>query len=346
MIVQRDVDLIGMNTLGTPCRASHFTCVADEQELEEAIRWAGKNGLRFFLLGEGSNVVLPARLNALVVRLVNRGISVAEGLVGEGASVDVCAGEIWHGLVESMLARGLYGLENLALIPGTVGAAPVQNIGAYGVELSRFVSGVRVLDTRSMEWLDLAREDCDFSYRSSRFRRCGQRYIISLLRLQLSHTPRVEDSYQALRDELNRRGIETATPRQIFDAVLSVRQSKLPDPADLPNAGSFFKNPVVDTGRCEELVQEFPDIVFYPQAGGVVKLAAAWLIERAGYKGLERKGISMHRQQALVLVNRNGADAVRVLAYAAEVESAVRKMFGLSLECEPIILDSDGAVVP
>ncbi len=341
MELKQHVDLSAMNTLRLPSTARYFFQAEDEQQIVDALAWARRHGLGLLLLGSGSNVVLPRQINALVLQWVNRGIAVSTSRA-QTVLVDVAAGEDWHGLVSEMLSRGIHGLENLALIPGTVGAAPVQNIGAYGVELQQFVVSVRALDTTTLQWHELTPQQCAFSYRNSLFRAQPQRYIISQLRLELSHLPQVNDSYAALRTELDRRGIRSASPAEVFDAVVEIRQRKLPDPRRQPNAGSFFKNPLVSAQRYNDLRAEFPDVVAYSQADGQVKLAAGWLIEQAGFKGVFRHDVGMHQQQALVLVNRGCADAAAVLAYAGEVAATVQSRFNVSLQREPLLVRDDG----
>jgi UDP-N-acetylmuramate dehydrogenase len=292
-----------------------------------------------FILGAGSNIVLPRQLDALVLQLAIQGVAVQD----DGRTVEVAAGEDWHGLVADMLTRGLHGLENLALIPGTVGAAPVQNIGAYGVELEQLIVSVRALDTETGQWLQLSRQECEFSYRDSLFRSRLQRYVISRVRLRLSRSTRVNTRYAALRQELDAQGIGEASPQQVFNAVVAIRKRKLPDPGLRPNAGSFFKNPVISAAHYGQLLQRYPGMVGYPQGDGSVKLAAAWLIERAGFKGVSRAGVGMHEQQALVLINRGQADAGQVLDYAREVVSGVQSLFNVSLHIEPLLVQGDGS---
>lgn len=338
--VRQQVDLGKFNTLGLPCTAGHYIAIHDENQLELALQWASKRDKATLVLGDGSNLVLPRELDALVLHMVNRGLEIQEGTQGKVA-VTVAAGENWHGLVKTLLGRGIFGLENLALIPGTAGAAPVQNIGAYGVELERFVTRVRAYDVQQRQWLELSARDCGFSYRNSLFRG-DDRFIITGLDMQLSRIPQVEASYQALRQELEQRGIRQPTPEDIFAAVVRVRQSKLPDPAVIPNVGSFFKNPIIEASHHEQLQKRYPGLVSYPQEDGRFKLAAGWLIEQCGYKGANQNGVGMHEEQALVLVNRGGATAERVLQFAASVQASVGDRFGVKLQREPLVFNSRG----
>ncbi len=339
MSIRQNVDLRMMNTLRLPCNTSYYCAATDECELARAAAWAQQNTLPVVVLGEGSNVVLPAQLNALVLQVAMRGYVVSGT---EPDVIDIAAGTNWHQLVTELLDSGWYGLENLALIPGTVGAAPVQNIGAYGVEIEHFIDSVRVLDIRTLEWLEMQRADCEFGYRQSIFREHPQRFIITRVRLRLSRKMQVNDSYGALRAELDRRGIGHATAVDVYDAVVHIRQQKLPDPLVQANAGSFFKNPLVSQDHYLRLLQQYPELVAYPQSDGRVKLAAGWLIEQAGFKGRMAKGVCMHPRQALVLVNQSNASAIDVLAYADAVVAKVELLFGVGLQREPLVVGSDG----
>lgn len=342
MEVRREHDLSRNNTLALPCTASVFVRATDAADIEAAVRLARAERLRVFVLGAGSNLLVSPRIDALVLQPALQGLEVVDR-PGGAVAVTAGAGENWHALVVRLLEAGCHGLENLALIPGTLGAAPVQNIGAYGVELAQFVEAVVAYDLHSDSWVRLERDACGFSYRHSIFR--GQdsgRYVITAVALWLARGGRVEAGYGALREELERRGVTHPGPRDVFDAVVSVRSSRLPDPAQLPNAGSFFKNPVVAAAECARLRERFPAIVTYPQAGGDCKLAAAWLIEQAGFKGRIVGGVGMHAHQALVLVNYGGADTAAVLAYAAMVQAEVERRFGVRLEREPLWVEADG----
>lgn len=342
MQIQQDYPLDKANTLGLPCRARYYIEAGSEAELEQAAAFASEQGLRLFVLGEGSNIVLPAYLDAVVLHLVNQSLDISP--LGDGhARVRVGAGVNWHSLVQQMLQAGWHGLENLALIPGTVGAAPVQNIGAYGVELETLFASLRAYDTEQRCWLSLDKAACQFAYRDSLFKGAGrQRYVIYQVELQLSAQQLPNTRYQGLASELAERGGSANNHTDVFDAVVAVRQRKLPDPAQIANAGSFFKNPLVSQAEFEALAQRFPGLVSYPQAEGRVKLAAGWLIEQAGLKGHTEGAVGMHGAQALVLVNHGGADAASVAAFASQVQAAVRQQFGVELEQEPLQVQGDG----
>ncbi len=286
------------------------------------------------VLGGGSNVVLPPKLNALVVKVALSGIDVEES--GDDVLLTVSAGENWHGLVEFCLQHGYYGIENLALIPGTVGAAPIQNIGAYGVELESCFHALRGWDIQQQQWRRIDKADCQFGYRDSVFKhQLKDRFIITEVTLRLSRYAQFHTEYPALKQALSECAASELTPRAVADAVIAVRQSKLPDPGQLPNAGSFFKNPVVDVAKACQLKNDFPAMVQYPVDGGYVKLAAGWLIDSCGWKGKSQGAIAVHQQQALVLVNRDGAQQGDVLALAEAIQADVRQRYGVELEIEP-----------
>ena len=342
MHLRRNESLQVHNTLALPSRAAALVEVTGEEELRQALTWAARTGLPPIPLGEGSNVVLAEDLEALVLRLVNRGI---ERIDEDESTVvlRVAAGENWHQLVCWTLGQRLYGLENLALIPGAVGAAPIQNIGAYGVELCSFVEAVHGVELERGEGFSLAAQDCAFGYRDSVFKqRLRDRVVITAvdLRLSLRQAPRVD--YPSLAAQLAERGIAAPGAQDVFDAVVAVRRERLPDPAVEPNAGSFFKNPVVDATTASTLAREWPDLPQYEQPGGGSKLPAAWLIEKCGWKGRCEGGAAVHRQHALVLVNRGGGRAEDIMRLARQIQESVTGRFGIDLEIEPRVYGECG----
>ena len=323
------------NTLALQGRAKALVRVNSDNELQEALGWAAARGMPVVPLGEGSNVVIAGDLDALVLRLDTRGIELT-GESREAVCLRVAAGENWHALVRWSLRHGLYGLENLALIPGTVGAAPVQNIGAYGVELAPFVQRVHCVAVAGGSPRTLSREECRFGYRDSVFKQgLRDELVITAVELTLSRLPRVQADYPVLAAALGLQCIEAVTPQAVFDAVVDIRRSKLPDPAEIPNAGSFFKNPVVAGDRARELARQFPGLPAYPQADGSAKLPAAWLIDYCGWKGRRVDGLGIHPEHALVLVNYGSNNGRELLSLAAAVADSVGDTFGIALEIEP-----------
>ena len=337
---QEQVDLRPYNTLGVSARARYFTNVRIQPQLQTAMRWAIENDQPWLLLGGGSNLVLADDVPGLVIRLEMSGKRVVHE-DEEHVWVRVQAGEDWHELVRWTLEQGWSGLENLSLIPGTAGAAPVQNIGAYGVELKEVLQQVLVLDALDFALKQLSVEDCQFGYRDSLFKREPGRRVILSIDLRLRKRPQLQLEYGPIRTELERRGISEPTPLDVSDAVIAIRQSKLPDPSKLANAGSFFKNPIIGAEQAAELKRQFPEMVQYPLADGQVKLAAGWLIEQAGWKGKAVGDAAVHQQQALVLVNQGEASGADVLALAAQIREDIAGRYGVTLEIEPVVIGAD-----
>ena len=323
------------NTLALEARAAAMARVADEAQLQAALAWAAARRLPVIPLGEGSNVIFAGDLDALVLRVETRGIEVLADS-RDATVLRVAAGENWHQLVRQTLRQGCYGLENLALIPGTVGAAPIQNIGAYGVELQSCLQYVHARTLSDGQDLALSRAECEFGYRDSVFKReLRDRVMITAVELQLSREPRVHAEYPALADALAHHRGSRLNPQAVFDAVVNIRRNKLPDPTVEPNAGSFFKNPLVSAELAQELVNKFPALPSYPQADGQVKLAAAWMIEHCGWKGYREDDIGVHPDHALVLVNYGNKSGERLLSLASEIAATVADTFGLQLVIEP-----------
>lgn len=335
MNVQRNKALLTYNTLGLQACANAFVNVSCDEEVVAALRWAREHSLPVVPLGDGSNVVLGGDINALVLRQQTRGITVLEN--GENAvKLRIAAGENWHGLVQWCMQQGFFGLQNLALIPGTAGAAPIQNIGAYGVDLQSVlwqVHAVRIADSKP---LVLDRTECKFNYRDSVFKQeLADQVVITAIDLQLSRRPDSDISYPSLQQYFSENPSIEPTPQAVFDAVVSIRRNRLPDPSAEPNAGSFFKNPVIDRCAAERVLAQFPALPHYPQADGSVKVAAAWMIEHCGWKGYRRENLGVHPQHALVLVNYGADSGEQILRLASEIAGSVYRAFGIQLEIEP-----------
>ncbi|MBN3850328.1 UDP-N-acetylmuramate dehydrogenase [Paraburkholderia sp. Ac-20342] len=344
-----DYSLKAHNTFGFDVRA-RFACVIErEPQLLAAVRDPRVAGLPRLVLGGGSNVVLTGDFAGLVLLVALRGRRVVRE-DQDAWYVEAAGGEPWHEFVAWTLAQGLPGLENLALIPGTVGAAPIQNIGAYGLEMcERFVS-LRAIELATGEAIELDAQACRFGYRDSFFKREGrERFVITSVTFRLPKHWQPRAGYADLARELAAQGYEVSaetaggvrpqpTAQAIFDAVVAVRRAKLPDPLQLGNAGSFFKNPVIEAAQFDALKRREPDVVSYPQPDGRVKLAAGWLIDRCGWKGRAMGAAAVHDRQALVLVNRGGASGAQVLALARAIQRDVLEQFGVELEAEPVCL--------
>lgn len=333
---QQWVELAPLTTFGLPARARWYVEARDEASALAALQEGEARQLPVLVLGGGSNMVLTRDYPGLVLRMALRGIR-HEELDGH-TCVTAAAGEPWHELVMHTLQAGVYGLESLALIPGTVGAAPMQNIGAYGVELKDVLHSVRAWDRQLRQMVVLQREQCQFAYRDSLFKRQPGRYLILEVNLLLSRQAQAKIKYADIQAELDQRGISVPTPLQVAQAVIAIRSRKLPDPAQWGNAGSFFKNPIVSREQAEQLLQEFPGAPHWTMADGGVKLAAGWLIQQCGWRGFSRGPVGVYEHQALVLINRGGATGAQIMQLAHEVADSVQQRFGLQLEAEPLVL--------
>lgn len=338
--LEENADLSAFHTLALKARCRYLVKANSLEQLLAAVDFAHRQNVPYRILGSGSNVVFASDYPGLIV--LNRLSGVHWQEAEDTVDVTVAAGENWHQLVMTTLDHSAYGLENLALIPGTAGAAPVQNIGAYGVELEQFFVSLTAWDHHTAKAVVFQHSDCRFAYRYSVFREpdIRARYTILSITLRLGKTPKTHTDYAALFDYLQQQGKPQPTPRELAEAVIAIRQSKLPDPAQLPNAGSFFKNPLLDENDYRRLKAEFPDLVAFQQPGGY-KVAAAWLIDRAGWKGRRQGAVGVHQQQALVLVNYGGADGAALMSLAADIQVDIHQRFGVSLDIEPDIIRAD-----
>jgi len=327
-------DLTSYNTLALPCVARCLVDIYSADELQQIYQDLELSAEKTLILGGGSNLVLPAYLDKTVVRIKSQGITYAQ-LDSDQVLVDVDAGVSWDKLVQESVEKGLHGLENLSLIPGLAGAAPVQNIGAYGVEIADALESVRVFNSQTKQLEVLSNDDCQFAYRDSLFKRHPGRYCILSVRLRLSTSRPFNLNYGELKTLQDRAGLSVSEVRA---KVIEVRRAKLPDPESLPNAGSFFKNPIVSTEKAMILNTKFPGLVSYPLDSRHVKLAAGWLIDSAGWKGCRKSRVGVHEKQALVLINHDHARQNDLLELVQEIQCSIMDVFNVSLEVEPIVL--------
>jgi UDP-N-acetylmuramate dehydrogenase len=337
--LSHDVSLRERNTLQVDARADWFVVVHDVAALPAALTDARLRDAPVLVLGEGSNVLFAAeRVEGAVVQLNCNRVQRLDDDPDSGR-VRVEAGHGWDALVDWTLAQGLAGLENLALIPGRVGAAPIQNIGAYGAELAEFVACVEAYDRKLGCLVRLSPMRCAFGYRDSMFKREPDRYVVLAVELELSGEREPNLSYGGLRDELLAMGVRDTRPANVADAVRRIRRRKLPDPAHIGNAGSFFKNPVVTADVAAALAVRLPGMpVFATPDVASCKLSAAWLIERAGWRGFRDGDAGVAAQHALVLVNHGQATGAELLSLARRVAESVEREFGVRLEPEPRII--------
>jgi UDP-N-acetylmuramate dehydrogenase len=337
-LIERDADLSRLNTFGVAARAAGLARVRDLDALPTVLDAPEWRDRPLLVLGEGSNVLLTRDFDGLVLRIEAQRIQQSHW-AGDNAVVRAEAGRGWHDFVRWSVDAGFGGLENLSLIPGTVGAAPIQNIGAYGVELAACIEAVEVYDraTRGFDLLD--RTACAFGYRDSVFKREPARRIVTAVRFRFGSDWSPVLSYPGVREELAARGVvSTSTPADVSDAVSAIRARKLPDPRVLGNAGSFFKNPLLPQAEADALVARHPGMPRWDAGGGRSKISAGWLIEQAGLKGHREGDAGVSAQHALVLVNHGRASGAQLLALARHVQGVVHARFGVHLEPEPLIL--------
>lgn len=330
-----EADLSKANSFGFKVTAERYISVTHLSELKQALNDVKENGWPLLILGGGSNLILHEYIPGAVISVDFTGIHVLADEDNQ-VVVEVDAGENWHAFIGHLLEMGLHGLENLALIPGSVGAAPVQNIGAYGVEVSDRLHSVIVYDSQTEDIVQLSNTDCNFRYRNSIFKSEEKgRYIILRVRFLLDtlYSPSLE--YSALRNYLLDAGFEHPEAHHVYKAVCEIRSSKLPDPQRLGNAGSFFENPVVSETQYMDLKAAHPSLVGYPERPGYYKLAAGWLIDQAGWKGVREGGVGVYEKQALVLVNHGQGNVAQLLALASKIRESVQEKYAVTLHMEP-----------
>ncbi|MDO9439023.1 UDP-N-acetylmuramate dehydrogenase [Hydrogenophaga sp.] len=350
MVVENNVALQPYNSFGIVARAQRLVRVREEADLLQLMASADWRALTReappFVLGGGSNLVITGDVKPLVIKMEIRGRRLVEE-TDKGWLVEAGAGEGWHETVRWTLEQGMPGLENLALIPGCVGASPVQNIGAYGVELQDRFSELDAIDLQTGHAFTLNAAQCGFGYRDSVFKHTpagdkglglAGRAVITRVRFWLPKPWKPVVGYADLERKMADTGITHPDARQIFDWICAIRSAKLPDPAVIGNAGSFFKNPTVSEHQCADIIARDPKVVHYPMADGSIKLAAGWLIDACGWKGRGVGNAGVYEKQALVLVNRGGATGGEVMTLAKAIQTSVYERFGILLEPEPVVV--------
>ena len=333
-----NASLANRNTLRVDARATLLAEIRDASKLPELLDFPAVRHGRLLVLGEGSNVLFTGDFDGTVLAMETRGVQVESD--GDSARIAVAAGERWDDFVRWTLGQGYAGLENLILIPGTVGAAPIQNIGAYGCEVAEFVESVEAWDTRERRVVMLDHASCAFAYRDSLFKHEPGRYIVTAVRFVLPRSRPLRTDYAGINEQLARMGVDKPAPFHVAEAVVHLRTKKLPDPSVIGNAGSFFKNPIVDTALADLLKREHPELPAWPQPDSHCKLSAAWMIEAAGFKGLREGDAGISNRHALVLVNHGHATGPQLWALAQGVMHGVREKFGVQLEPEPVVIGS------
>ena len=335
--IQQNVSLKNFNTFGVEAYARYFVEINHEDDLVELFmdpQWQQTSRL---VLGGGSNMLLLGDFEGLVIRMNIRGFE--HRINHQDVFVEAGAGEVWNDLVNFCVAREYAGLENLSLIPGSVGASPIQNIGAYGVELKDVFNSCKAFEIATGTFKTFSKEDCHFGYRESVFKTdLKEQYIIVSVKFHLSLIPQLHLQYGAIGQELANRNIIEPTIKDVSQVVSHIRVSKLPDPSTIGNAGSFFKNPVITQEEFGPLQTKFPDIVNYPAGDGLIKLAAGWLIEQCGWKGKVVGNTGTWKNQALVLVNHGGATGEEVYTFSSQIIDSVYIKFGVTLQREVNII--------
>jgi len=338
MQIETGVSLRPYNTFALPSLARSMVRVTSEADVRAVVDHPEMGRAPKFILGGGSNIVLTRDVQAVVLKVEVAGRRLLEARE-DAFIVEAGAGENWHDFVAWTLAQGWPGLENLALIPGTVGAAPVQNIGAYGVELQERFESLDAVDFVTGRTVTLTREMCRFGYRDSVFKQAlTGKSLITRVRFRLPRPWRAVLGYLELERRQAETGIAHPDARQIFDWVCAIRRAKLPDPALVANVGSFFKNPFVSEAQCRDIIGRDPTVVHYPMPDGSIKLAAGWLIDACGWKGKSVGRAGVYEKQALVLVNRGGASGAEVVTLARAIQESVYGRFGIRLEPEPVVV--------
>jgi UDP-N-acetylmuramate dehydrogenase len=342
-----NVSLQGRNTFRVPARAAMMADVKRSDALGELFDYAMLRDGPVLVLGEGSNLLFAGDFPGVVICLTMAGIAILED-DGNHALVRADAGVAWNDLVGWTLARGLCGLENLALIPGTVGAAPIQNIGAYGVEVGEYIEAVEAFARDTGQLKRVPRAECGFAYRDSVFKHDPERWVVTAVELRLPRTPNLKLDYAGVREELAAMGVgDNPRAPHVAEAISRIRTRKLPNPAVIGNAGSFFKNPIVAQAQADALKDAHPLLPVFPgDADDTRKLSAAWMIEQAGWKGHRDGDAGVSAQHALVLVNHGNATGAQLLGLARRVAASVRERYGVALVPEPRIIGADFADAP
>lgn len=337
MKLQKNISLKPYHSFACEETAAYFTIVQSKEALIEALNWAKENNQPYLIVGSGSNILFTKTFDGLVIKMEVTGIQKMQ----ENASdviLQVGAGENWSHFVSYCVHKSWGGLENLSLIPGTVGAAPIQNIGAYGVEVGEHIQHVNAFDTITHEWVTIAQQDCAFGYRESIFKKEANRYIVCAIQFKLSKQPLLRTDYGAIKAVLHERGIRNPSVESIASAVIYIRSNKLPDPKKLGNAGSFFKNPVITKTQYDQLILQFADLIAYPINDHIYKIAAGWLIEACGWKGVIKDQVGCYKDQALVIVNYGTTKGKTIFDFSEAIIQSVQDKFGVVLEREVNIL--------
>ena len=336
MEITENSSLQNLHSFGCNEKANYFAKIDSIEAIEKSIQWAKEKNMPYLILGSGSNILFTKTFDGLVLKMEIMGIKKLKETASE-VYLEVGAGENWHHFVIYCVQKGWGGVENLSLIPGTVGAAPIQNIGAYGVEAKDSIASVTAYDTQSAQFITLQNSDCAFAYRTSLFKNEKDRYIISSVQFVLQKQPIFRTEYGAIKEVLHQKNNKQPSVEAISNAVIQIRSEKLPDPKKLGNAGSFFKNPTITKDFFEVLITKFPKIIAYPITDDTYKIAAGWLIEACGWKGIQKGSVGCYEKQSLVIVHYNNGPGIEILNFSEEIIQSVLTKFEILLEREVVI---------
>ena len=341
-MTKNNISLKPYNTFGIDVSSKHYASFKDVNSLKHILKFNSIQNLSKLIIGGGSNVLLTKDFDGIVLKNEIKGIEITKQ-TNDYVLVKAGAGVVWHNLVLFAIDNNLGGIENLSLIPGSVGAAPMQNIGAYGVEIKDVFFELEALHVNTLDEVRFTKKRCQFGYRESIFKRhFKDQYIITSVTLKLSKNPKINTSYGAIQQELDANHITNPTIKDVSDAVIKIRQSKLPDPKEIGNSGSFFKNPIISASQFKELQAKYPKIAHYPISDNEIKLAAGWLIDNAGWKGKTFEGengkYGVHKNQALVLVNYGGATGKEIYDLSTQIINDIKAKYGVNLEREVNII--------
>jgi UDP-N-acetylmuramate dehydrogenase len=336
MEIKENISLQSLHSFGCNEKANYFAKIDSNEAIEQRLQWAKEKNIPYLILGAGSNILFTKTFEGLVLKMEIMGIKKLKETASE-VFLEVGAGENWHHFVSYCVQKGWGGVENLSLIPGTVGAAPIQNIGAYGVEAKDSIAVVTAYDTQSAQFITLQNSDCAFAYRTSLFKKDKTRYIISSVQFVLQKQPLFRTEYGAIKEVLHQKNNKQPSLAAISSAVIQIRSEKLPDPKKLGNAGSFFKNPTITKDLYEVLVAKYPKIIAYPITDDTYKIAAGWLIEACGWKGIQKGSVGCYEKQSLVIVHYNNGPGMEIFDFSEEIIQSVLAKFEILLEREVVI---------
>jgi len=336
MEISENSSLQNLHSFGCNEKTNYFAKIDSIETIEKSIQWAKEKNIPYLILGAGSNILFTKTFEGLILKMEIMGIKKLKETPSE-VILEVGAGENWHHFVSYCVQKGWGGVENLSLIPGTVGAAPIQNIGAYGVEAKDAIASVTAYDTQSAQFITLQNSDCAFAYRTSLFKKDTTRYIISSVQFVLQKQPIFRTEYGAIKEVLHQKNNKQPSVEAIANAVIQIRSEKLPDPKKLGNAGSFFKNPTITKDLFEVLVAKYPKMIAYPITDDTYKIAAGWLIEACGWKGIQKGSVGCYEKQSLVIVHYDNGPGMEIYNFSEEIIQSVLAKFEILLEREVVI---------